>query len=80
MTVWLNKLEKTANRNLKKLNKANCKVLHLKTENLHASVQAGAWLLKAAFQKDLSFGEYQAEHELGMHPCSNEGQQPPGLR
>ncbi|KAJ7426193.1 hypothetical protein WISP_18304 [Willisornis vidua] len=27
--VWLNRLEKMANRNLKKFNKGNCKVLHL---------------------------------------------------
>lgn len=77
--VSLNKLEKTANRNLKKLRKGNCEALHLKDENLHASVQAGSWLLKAAFQKDVSFGRHHTEHEAEMHPCSNEGQQHPGL-
>lgn len=68
-----------ANRNLKKLNKGNCEVLHLKDEDLHASVQDGGWLLKTGFQKDLNFGGHHAEHEPAMHPCSKEGQQHPRL-
>lgn len=68
-----------ANGNLKKLNKGNCEILHLKDENFHASVQAGGWLLKAASQKDLNFGGRHAEHEPATHPCNKEGQQHPEL-
>lgn len=63
-----------ANRDLKKFNKLNCKVLYLRMKTPVHQYRLG----KEALQKDLGLGEHQTKHEPAMHSCSNEGQQSPG--
>ena len=71
----LDRLEKCANRNLMKINKEKCKVLHLgRNKPRHRNMQVATQLQSSFAEKALGGpGGHHIEHEPAMGPRSKEG-------